>query len=226
MLRRLVFPVLLGLSGTLVLASLGMWQLQRQDWKENILAEMDARIHSAPVSLPGTPTEDDDHFLSVRVVGQYLDGDIPVLASNRDVGAMFRIIAPFQTDSGRTILVDRGFVLDELLDRPRPAGEATLTGNLHWPDDKNNSTPEPDLTAGIWFARDIPAMAKTLGTEETLLVVRETSETDNGITPFPVDTAAIPNNHFSYAVQWFGFALVWAGMSLFLIWRQLRKHEG
>ena len=224
--RRLIFPVLLGLAGTLVLASLGMWQMQRMAWKEGILADMQARIHDAPVSLPESPMQDQDQFLSVKVSGTYLSGDLPVLASNRDVGALFRIVAPFQIDNGRTILVDRGYVLDELLDRPRPAGDATLIGNLHWPDEINSSTPDPDLKAGIWFARDIPAMAKALGTEPTLLVVRETSETNIEITPFPVDTAAIPNNHFSYAVQWFGFALVWACMSLLLIWRQTRKNEG
>ena len=43
--------------------------------------------------------------------------------------------------------------------------------------------------------------------------------------PLPVTTEGIPNNHLGYAVQWFGLALVWAGMTLFLLWRTARRTE-
>lgn len=225
MLRRVIYALILGVAGTVVLVSLGLWQLQRLEWKETLLAERAARLTAAPVALPASPTEDANQYLSVVVEGAFLQGDLPVLASTRDVGAMFRIVAPFETVDGRRLLVDRGYVLDELKDTPRPAGNARLVGNLHWPDEIDSATPAPDLAANIWFARDVAAMAQALNTEPVLLVVRETSETGSGITPLPVDTASIPNNHFSYAVQWFGFAIVWASMSLLLIWRQARKHE-
>lgn len=224
-LRRVFFAIILGIAGTIVLASLGFWQLQRLEWKETLLAERAGRLTAAPVALPARPTEEADQYLSVAVEGAFLPGDLPVLASTRDVGAMFRIIAPFETTTGRRLLVDRGYVLDELKDAPRPAGQARLIGNLHWPDEIDSATPAPDLKANIWFGRDVAAMAQALSTEPVLLVVRETSEIGTGITPLPVDTASIPNNHFSYAVQWFGFAIVWAAMSLLLIWRQARKHE-
>jgi len=226
MLRRIIFPLLFGLAGTCVLVYLGTWQLQRLDWKETVLAEIDARIGDEPVALPISPQEATDRFLPVAVEGRFLEGDLPVLASTREVGAMFRIIAPFETDEGRVILVDRGFVLDELKDKPRPAGEARLIGNLHWPDDKNSSTPEPDLAANVWFARDISEMANRLNAEPVLLVVRETSESGTGITPLPVDSSGIPNDHFEYAVTWYGLALVWVFMTGFLIYRLTRKHEG
>ena len=226
MLRRIIFPLLFGLAGTCVLVYLGTWQLQRLDWKETVLAEIDARIGDEPVALPISPQEATDRFLPVAVEGRFLEGDLPVLASTREVGAMFRIIAPFETVEGRVILVDRGFVLDELKDKPRPAGEARLIGNLHWPDDKNSSTPEPDLAANVWFARDISEMANRLNAEPVLLVVRETSESGTGITPLPVDSSGIPNDHFEYAVTWYGLALVWVFMTGFLIYRLTRKHEG
>jgi surfeit locus 1 family protein len=41
--------------------------------------------------------------------------------------------------------------------------------------------------------------------------------------PLPVETAAIPNNHFGYAVQWFGLAIVWLGMTVFYLWRIRRR---
>ena len=122
--------------------------------------------------------------------------------------------------AGRRILVDMGFVRETARRTPRAGGvQADLVGNLYWPDEIDSYTPAPDLAAGIWFARDIPAMAAALDTEPVLVVLREAPQTDLGVTPFPVDTSAIPNDHLSYAITWFLLAAVWFGMTLYLLWR-------
>jgi surfeit locus 1 family protein len=92
---------------------------------------------------------------------------------------------------------------------------------LLWPDDQNDNTPDPDLEANIWFARNIPAMSAALGTAPLMVVATATTPADPRITPLPVNTANIKNDHFEYAVTWFLLALVWAIMSLFLITRTL-----
>jgi hypothetical protein len=51
----------------------------------------------------------------------------------------------------------------------------------------------------------------------TLIVAA--SQVGDGITPVPVDTSAIPNNHWGYAIQWFLLAATWAGMTVYLLWR-------
>jgi surfeit locus 1 family protein len=38
-----------------------------------------------------------------------------------------------------------------------------------------------------------------------------------------VDTSGVPNDHYEYAVTWFGLAAVWAVMSLALIARVRRE---
>ena len=100
-----------------------------------------------------------------------------------------------------------------------PEAALAVTGNLHWPDEVDSFTPDPDFEAGLVFARDVPVLAEALGTEPILIVARDVSGTDLRATPMPVTSAGIPNNHLGYAVQWFGLALVWAGMTAFLIWR-------
>jgi surfeit locus 1 family protein len=100
---------------------------------------------------------------------------------------------------------------------PRAPHEARVEGNLHWPQDTNAFTPPPDEKSGLWFARDVPAMAAALNTEPTLIVA--SAPTGEGIAPVPVDTSGIPNDHWGYAIQWFLLAVTWAGMTLFLLWR-------
>lgn len=225
MTRKMILPLVFGIAGTAILVALGVWQLQRLDWKEGVIAEIEARIVDAPVAIPATPDPDRDQYLPVVASGRITGEEAHVLVSVKRIGPGYRIVSGFEIEGGRRVLLDRGFIRETAKDAPRPGGEATVTGNLHWPDEIDRFTPAPDLDGNIWFARDIPALAEALGTEPVLVVLRETSEQDPPVTPFPVDTSGIPNNHFGYAVQWFGMALVWAGMTAFFLWRIRRRTD-
>lgn len=217
MLRRMFFPILMGVVGCAVLLSLGIWQVQRMHWKAGVLAEIEARIHDAPVALPGQPNPEADKYLPVTVTGRFTRDFVEVLQGIKGGSPGVRIIEVFETADGRRILVDRGFVEEENRHIPRTRGLPTVTGNLHWPQDATSATPPPDQKTGLWFARDVPAMAAKLNAEPTFIVARE--PTGDGITPDPVDTSTIPNDHWGYAITWFSLALVWAVMTGVLLWR-------
>ncbi|MEY8837584.1 SURF1 family protein [Cribrihabitans sp. XS_ASV171] len=214
--RRTLFFLVIGLLGLAILLWLGTWQLQRRAWKEALLSDIEARISAAPAALPADPDPEANRYLPVEVTGEMLAPELHVLVSRKHIGAGYRIIAPFRTGD-RTILVDRGFVPTPDKDLAREIGRMTVTGNLHWPDEIDRFTPEPEIDRNIWFARDVDAMAAAMETEPLLLVAR--SQTDPGVTPLPVDTAGIPNDHLHYAITWYGLALVWAGMTGIFLWR-------
>jgi surfeit locus 1 family protein len=132
-----------------------------------------------------------------------------------------RVIEGFALADGRRVMVDRGFRRNDIQDEPLTATTAKVVGNLHWPDEIDSFTPAPDPKAGLWFARDVPAMAAVLNTEPVMIVAKEAS--GDGIDPMPVDSGSIPNNHFGYAIQWFSFAAVWLGMTAYLLWRIRRR---
>jgi surfeit locus 1 family protein len=220
--RRTLFLLIFSLAGLGVLLWLGTWQFQRLAWKQEILSEIDSRIAAEPVPLPQQVSEDEDKYLPVTVSGDMEPGEIHVLVSVKQVGAGYRIIQSFSTED-RTILVDRGFVPTTAKQTDRLTGPMEVTGNLHWPDEIDSYTPEADIDSNIWFARDVPNLAAALGTEPILLIAR--SQTDPGVTPLPVDTAGIPNDHLQYAITWFGLALVWAAMTGYFLWRNRAPSE-
>ena len=220
---RFFLPLIFGIVGTAVLVSLGVWQLQRLQWKEGILAEIDARMMSAPIALPDTPSEEVHEYTPVEVSGRFTDREIDVLVSVKGIGPGFRVVTEFETDDGRRILVDRGFIPEREKTSVRPPVSAVVTGTLLWPDEVDGFTPDPDLTSNMWFARDLPAMAEILETEEVLVVARQTTETDSPVTPMPVDSAGIPNNHLEYVITWFGLAVIWVLMTGYFLWRQRRS---
>ncbi len=146
--RRFIFPVLFGLIGCGLLVGLGVWQLQRLQWKQGILAEITARIGAPPVALPAQPDPVRDDYLDVTVTGRMLDQEVDVLTSRgAGEGPGYYIISPFETADGRRILVDRGFLQEDRKDKPRPAFDTTVVGNLHWPHEVDSYTPAPDLKA-------------------------------------------------------------------------------
>ncbi|GHC09168.1 SURF1-like protein [Gemmobacter nanjingensis] len=220
MTRRMILPLLFGLVGCAILIGLGSWQMQRLHWKEGVLAEIEARIAAAPVLLPDHPESPRDRYLPVVAEGRMTGEGLKVLASRKLVGPGHRLIGVLET-GGRRVLVDLGFVPDgEPLDLPQ--GPVRVVGNLHWPEEKDSFTPEPNPVTGLWFARDVPAMAVRLGTEPTLIVAREPVVPE--IAPLPVDTSGIPNDHLGYALTWFLLAVAWAGMTVLFLWRIRRRN--
>ena len=220
--RPILFAAVVGLGGVALLIALGVWQVQRLDWKRGVLAEIEARIAADPVALPAAPDPVADRYLPVAVEGRYLGRPLRVLIGRAGSGAGWRLVQAFETGEGRRILVDRGVI---------PAGGAALpgeapgrvVGNLLWPDEVDRFTPAPDVDGNIWYARDLPGMARQLGTEPVLVVAR--SATGEGIAPLPVSTEGIPDNHLQYAITWFSLAVVWAGMTGLWLWR-IRRGRG
>lgn len=223
--RGLIAPLMFGILGAAILIWLGMWQMQRLDWKRDILNQIETRISAPPAPLPAVPNPDTEKYMPVSLTGDIETGEIHVLVSRKHVGAGYRVIAPFLMDDGRRILLDRGFITTPQKKAERKIGPVAINGNVHWPDDRNSSTPDNDVSGNIWFARDIPQMAEVLKTEPILVVQNGTSEIDPTVTPLPVDTSGIPNDHLQYAITWFSLAIVWLIMTATYIWRTRARKE-
>lgn len=221
--RRFLFLLIFGLAGTGILVALGTWQSQRLAWKQSVLSEIENRIAEKPVSLPVNPDPEGDKYLPVQVTGTLLPNELHVLVSIKRVGPGYRVVAPFLTSEGRRILLDRGFVSTSNKDGARVLGTMDVIGNLHWPQETDSYTPAPDMVANTWFARDVPAMAAALNTDPVLLIAK--SQTDPAVTPLPVDTVGIPNDHLQYAITWFSLALIWAAMTAYFLWRTRANSE-
>ncbi|MFA5580866.1 MAG: SURF1 family protein [Paracoccaceae bacterium] len=215
--RRMLMPLIMGLGGLAILLSLGIWQVQRLAWKEGIIAQIEAMILNPPVPLDQAIAAGAEKYTPVTMSGDIAGPEVHVLVSRRQIGAGYLVITAFETSDGRRVLLDRGFIRNEAKDAPRPPRALALDGNIHIPDDRTSSTPPNDEAHNIWFARDIADMARVLGTEPILVVAR--SDTGDSVEPMPVTAEGVANDHLEYAMTWFLLALVWAGMTAYLLWR-------
>lgn len=218
---RALFLIIIGLGGAAILVSLGIWQTQRLAWKQGVIADIEARIVAAPVVLPQNPDPEADAYLPVSVSGRFVGETKRVLVSQKTIGAGYRLITGMETDQGR-ILIDRGFVPVDADLAIVTEKLVSVTGNLQWPQETDSFTPAPDLENNIWFARDVPALAEALQTRPILVVARDLSADDGAVTPLPVDTSRIPNDHLQYAITWFSLAAIWLAMSFLFFLRRRR----
>lgn len=211
--------VVFGVLGTAILLSLGIWQLQRLAWKQEVLRAIESKILAPAVKIPQTVLPDAHSLLPVRAEGRYKGDTVRVLVSQKIYGAGYRLITAFELVDGRTIMLDRGFTSVRLEMPSTPEGRGQVIGNLQWPQEIDSFTPENDLATNIWFARDVARLAEHLKAEPVLLVLRDSSFETEAATPLPKMTANIPNDHMNYAITWFSLALIWLGMSGYFLYR-------
>jgi len=217
MTKRMIFPIIFGITGIAILLSLGSWQVKRMAWKNAILSQIETQIIAEPVALPANPNTETDNRLSVRVKALIGFDEAHVLYSAKRDGPGFLVIVPALTKpANRRILIDMGYINEAQKNTVRTPQTVTITGNILWPNEVDSYTPDPNMAKNIWFARDADKLAAHFDTESFLIVARAIEVGDYGTTPQPIGLN-IPNDHFEYAITWFSLALVWFGMTLYLL---------
>ena len=236
MTERRGFPIGLSVAAAVSLAiliGLGTWQLERLSWKQGVLARIAALEAAAPLSsgaaLERMATGADLDFtrISVRCAG-LASAPYVELFSVREGKAGSRLISACRVADGRyrSLLVDRGFVVDEVSARPpvdvsdqRPV---EVVGVLRKPEPGNLFTPPNDPAGNRWYVRDVPGMAAALkaDTPAPLVLMAETPSNPNwtALVPAPLP-ADIPNRHLEYALTWYGLAAALAGVYAAILWR-------
>jgi len=221
--RALVWPAVATALLFALLVSLGFWQVRRLGEKEALIARVEQRSTRAAQPIPPSErwstlrTEDYD-FTHVRATGHYIGGrDALVFAAppegaNREPG--YSLVTPFALTSGGVVLVDRGFLpgskASDAALRAASPGDVTLVGLLRAPERRNPFTPADEPEKGVFYARDPVAIAAALGLADAapFTLVIDAAPATAADWPRPMGgVPTIVNNHFSYAVTWFGLSL-------------------
>jgi surfeit locus 1 family protein len=221
-----------------ILITLGVWQLQRRDWKNDLIARFEQALSKPPTAYapPPNANERTREFARVTAMGTFEDANTVKLlvptpeaaqAQTQD-GFGYLLFTPLRLNDG-AVFVNRGFVPRSVADRGDIKGrEATVTGILRLSEIPGWFIPAPDLAKRLFFAADIPEMANAAGLSGPGTVTGEYIEAE----PSPQASewpkardprqllAAIPNRHLEYALTWFGLAAALAGVYGFFIARK------
>ena len=227
--------------GVAILIGLGVWQLDRKVWKENLIATLNTRLAQTPDVLPPRETWSDltaarNEFRRVVFPAEFLPGQEALVYSagsalRPDVkGPGYWVFAPARLAGGSIVLVNRGFVPPDRKDpstRPQgvPEGSVDIVGALRWPEQRGLFSAADDVTHGIWFTRDPEAMAEARGWRNVApFYVDQESPVPPGGLPKPGKlTVHLRDAHLQYAITWFALALGLAGVYVTWLARRLRR---
>jgi cytochrome oxidase assembly protein ShyY1 len=200
-----VVPTIIVLLAALLMVRLGFWQLHRLHEKEALLARYSANRAKPPLPLAALfPVTDDALYRQTSANCLGVTGWRTEAGRDAAGNPGWRHVAACRTGAeGPGVLVDMGISAD-----PAPPAwkGGPIRGRLTW-------APSSQPLVARLFAAPPP---------QTPMIVSDTAAPGLKPTAQP-NPADIPNNHFSYAVQWFlfaGVALIIYGAAL---WQRARK---
>jgi surfeit locus 1 family protein len=209
-----LWPTLTLVLGLPLLLTLGTWQVQRLEWKTDLIAMLEARHGAAPVALPATGALGPDFaHRPVRVTAELRPEPVLRYGVERQQGRPGHdVLQLARLADGRALVVNRGWLAEDAPPVATPAGEVTLTGPVRWIADLERRWPTPanDAPANRWYWYDQDALADAFGAEvlPVVLVSSERVLPAGPAVPVPQSMAVnLPNNHLGYAITWYGLAV-------------------
>ena len=241
----LIAPAIASAIVFAILVSLGLWQWQRLHWKEALIAQVDSRIHAAPVPAPGPaawPALDlaEADFTPVTVSGRFnLDQEALLYATLSEPkgpvgGVGWSVFVPLVTDEGWIVYVNRGFVPDQRRDpaarsEGEPTGHVTVTGLLRRPERPSHLFSDGMSRNNQWFAREPALYAKAAGLPADRVapysIDADATPNPGGLPQGGETIIVFPNNHLQYVITWFGLALALVGVFVVYARGVLRRKD-
>ena len=237
--RGLILPGVLSVLALAVLIGLGNWQMQRLAWKEKLIANIAARIAQPPQPLPPPiawpklelgEIEYRPFFASGRFRHENEVQVYTVLSEPKGSfsGAGYWILTPFELDDGAVVIVNRGFVPQELKSpasrsEGQVSGQVRVTGLLRAPEQTNFFTPANDPAKGAWYHRAPRDIANAFGLKNAApFMLDATGDYRADMVPQPNETKlTFVNNHLGYALTWYGLAATLIGVFSAFAWQRL-----
>ncbi|EGE09557.1 COX1 assembly protein [Trichophyton equinum CBS 127.97] len=216
--------------------ALGTWQVQRLEWKSNLIAKFEDRLIKPPLPLPPVVNPDsveDFEYRRVYAKGRLRHDKEMLIGPRMHEGKDgYLVVTPLERGDGEsTILVNRGWIAKSLERQSErreglPQEEVVVEGLLRSPWKKNMFTPDNKPEEGKFYFPDVKQMAELTGSqpvwiEETMVqdILSMYTREDKGI---PIGRAAevnLRNNHAQYIFTWYGLSLATAIM----LWMVVKK---
>jgi cytochrome oxidase assembly protein ShyY1 len=234
---RTWLAIAFGLAVAALAMSLGNWQTRRGDMTEAIEARWDAAAAARPTTLAsGSEAAAVAAALPRRVAahGSFAP-EATVFVDNRALEGVagFYVVTPLRLADGSVVLVNRGWLPRDPRDPARipplatPSGPAAIEGLAvsRVPRLLELASAQRATLPGIWPNMDYDEYERASGLRVARFVVQQTSDTGDGLRRVWPRPAAGVEKHRGYALQWYGLALLSAGLTVYFGGRALRRRD-
>tara|TARA_B100001989_G_C24405783_1_gene396516 strand:- start:68 stop:805 length:738 start_codon:yes stop_codon:yes gene_type:complete len=206
-----------------VLIGLGTWQLQRLQWKNNLIELFEARISAPEITVPDTNVIlDDVRYRRLDIEGKFFHKkEIFLTGRTYEGNAGFHVVTPLELEDGRIILINRGWVSEDYRNPQKRLfslhpEKVDVDAILRQPRKKGFFVPDNEPQNGFWFTL-VPSEINEhlgLGPRAISSFYADAVRTSEVLTlPIGAKTKLnLRNAHLGYAITWYGIALALLGV--------------
>lgn len=197
------------------LLTLGFWQLQRAQEKQQILDLVAERRSAAPMDMSQLLALEDPAYSQVKLRGSYLQDRLILLDNQVYQGRFgYEVVMPFRTAGGELLLLSRGWVPGSLRREQLPVlepvtGTVELVAEVYVPLGEAYTLEDTALPQG-WPKRvqgvDGQALSQALSEQLYPYVMRLRAGSATVLQGHWQDVNILPQKHTAYGVQWFAMA--------------------
>jgi surfeit locus 1 family protein len=198
----------------LTLIGLGTWQVQRLTWKTALLAQIQSQMQKPPVLMDEKIDAAEWEWRRVLLAGHFLyDHEFLVKPRTLDGVNGYHMLVPFLRASGGIVMVDRGWISDELMPKAnRPQGTIQLEGIAQQPH-PGYFTPKNNPQKNDWYWPDVNAMAAAANLPPPAPVIVAIAARTPGVYPAGGKVQVnVRNDHLQYAIFWYTMAVILLGI--------------
>ena len=208
-----------------ILLTLGTWQMQRLQWKNDLISSFEARSHAPAIAPPAVDMLTDDYeFRRLALTGSFAhDKELYITGKTYEGNAGFHVITPMTLTDGRIIMVNRGWVSEDYREPEKRTfslvpGQVTVDAILRIPGQKGYFVPDNEPENGFWFTMNPQQMLLHLGLADAgIATFYADSLRVSDVVTLPIAAKTelnLRSAHLSYAMTWYGIALGLLGVYL------------
>ena len=246
--RRWLLATALVFAVAAVMARLGIWQLDRLDWRRSLNARILEQQAADLLTLDRETLDSDLYSMEYRrvsVTGRYLPEDEIVLRNQVWLGEFgsqlgVKLFTPLLIEGTDTaILVERGWIPEKNAEARavyREDGMVTVSGQLRRAEtdfDLNEMLhSDPTLAPGqprldVWNNLDLERLSAQMDVELLPVYLQRLPAGEQSEPPYaiPPELDLSEGPHLGYALQWFAFAgLLLAGYPFYVQRQEAKKN--
>lgn len=205
-----LLPTLFTIPSVIILIILGTWQVQRLQWKNELIETFEQETAKTEVVWPVSDWDDQSlQYRKIILNGTFLHEHEMFLYKNYQGKPGYDIVTPFKTDTDEAILVNRGWIpMDKRHETFHDVTDTTIDGLLIKEEKQGLFIPDNNPSKNVWFWMDINEAEHITNMDFPPYIARMIGVYEPNIYPIKADASLkFRNDHLQYAIIWYSFAI-------------------
>ena len=221
----LFIPIFISISLIIVTLLLGIWQLQRMNWKNSLIVNFNELKISAATDLSIAQKKEFIKVKSTGIINRNKKIFFPAKTYNGKVG--FRIASEFISESGDLYLIDEGWFSNSdfvYFKNNKDVFKEKIVGYIRFPRVKKIFTPKNNIINNEWYTYDLKEISSYFSSSlnQTFFIKKLNPNKESFLIP-STQQHQFSNNHLQYSITW--FCMSFAFLIMFLVYVKKNKNK-